>query len=241
MILYTSPRSGTWSASTAAAGYAAAQAADSAVSKPWRSTTNSASWVQVDLGSALTVAAVAISETNASGISVQYGATSTPSTNLGAINTAADGQGRRKGVLAAAISARYWRFNFSGTPTDGAAYWSAGSVWLFATATTLPDPVYPATIDYSRGQDLATLPNGREIAVARGISRARVQLGWRVGPSQDIEQLARLARAGAAWLALGISGEPAMTWPVIFTGPSIVRRKDGFNRERVDLDLLELA
>lgn len=245
--LYHTPIAGTASASSEAAGYLASNATDSAISKPWRSTSTASSWLQIDLGSAQTIAGVSISDTNDSSIAVTVGNSSPPGTSAGNLTPAAglaasvdSPEGRRRGVLAVAGSYRYIRLTFSGTPTDALAYWRAGAVTIWGGAWALPvPPLYPLNIECQRGQDNVTLPNGREFAIARGIDRERMTISFKPNASQAIEQLVRYARAGAVWLDLGVASEPALSWPIHHPAASHTRRKQGYNREPVELVVVE--
>lgn len=245
--LYRLPLAGTASASSEAAGYLASNAPDSAVSKPWRSNTTAASWLQIDLGSAQTIAGVSISDTNGDTIAVTVGNSSPPGTSAGfllahaGLAASVDGpDARRRGLVAVAGSYRYIRLSFSGTPTDALGYWRAGAVTVWGASWALPvPPLYPLSIECQRGQDNVTLPNGSEIAIARGIERERMTISFKPTASQTIEQLVRYARAGAVWLDLGVASEPALQWPIHYPGPSVTRRKQGYNREPVELVVVE--
>lgn len=239
-MLYHTRATGTLSASTAATGYEAVNANDYAVGRAWRSTTAGASWLQIDLGSSRSLDAICINETNAASVAVTYGASSPPGSTLGTLATHADGQGRRKGRIEGDV-ARYVRLSFSGTPTDGAAYWTVGSLLLLTDQLAVPDPLLPLQLDFERGQDNVQLPNGRELPIVRGVSRARLGLSWRVVADVDIEAAARTLRAQECWLDLAVADRPDLQWPVSFPGKQFSRRIEGFNRERFDLQLLERA
>lgn len=246
-ILYRTPRAGTASASSEAAGYEATNASDSAVSRAWRSSNATASWLQIDLGSAQTIAAVSLSDTNGDTIDVTVGNSSPPGTSAGSLvahagiaNSVDSSDARRRGSLAVSGSYRYIRFSFSGSPSDGLSYWRVGAVSIWGASWTLPiQPIYPLNIECQRGQDEVTLPNGREFAIARGIERERMTLTFKPTASQAIEQLVRYARAGAVWLDLGVTSERALQWPIQYPGASSTRRKQGYNREPVELVVVE--
>lgn len=238
--LYHTKLAGDLTASTEQTGYEASNAANYSVGRPWKATVATASWLQIDLGSSKSIDAICINDTNASSCTVTYGASSPPGTTLGTLTTYPDGQGRRKGHIEAGVSGRYIRLSFSGSPVDGTA-WYVGSLLLLADVLSVPTPLYPFNLDFERGQDNVRMPNGRELAIVRGLSRARLGLSWRVAAGTDIEAIARTIREQEAWLDLAVAGRGDLQWPVSCVADTLTRRIEGYNRERHDLQLLERA
>lgn len=242
-VYHTALSPSTATASTAATGYAATNALTTAVGKPWRSTTTAGSTTLIiDLGSSKAVAAVAVNHINASSVTVHADNSATPTTLKGTLTSYADGQGRRKGLLAFSATVRYIMLTFSGTPTDAAAYWTAGSVYVFSTAAALPrDPLFGSDQSIDWPQIAQRLPNGSTLRIDRGTSRMAVRLRFSARITDDVESLARYARAGAVWLDLGLPSAQWCQWPLTHADDGITRQWSGHNREPITLPLLELA
>lgn len=159
---------------TEAAGYDADNVLTTSVARPWRSTTTAGTTTLIiDLGSSKAVAAIALNHVNLASMVVKADNSATPSTVRGTLTTAEDGQGRRKGMLAFSATVRYIMLEFTGTPADAAAFWTVGSAYVFAASAALPvDPLYGSDVQYEYPQSVQSLPNGRDIRIDRGVSRA---------------------------------------------------------------------
>lgn len=151
---------------------------------------------------------------------------------------------RRKGSLAFSATVRYIRFSIAaGSPADGAAYWSIGSAWPFASLLSLPrDPLYGSTaIDWKNPQQRTDLPNGSSETFATGAPHAEVLLQFAGRETDDIEEIVRRARAGTCWFDFGLLNERGMQWPVTHNEDVVTTRLEGFNRRRMDVRLREIA
>lgn len=244
-LYYAAFSPSTVSASTAASGYAGTNVLTPQVAKAWRSTTTGSSSITIDLGAEEYVSAVAVNHVNASSIAVYYGDAADPgaSSGAGTMNTYTDGQGRRKGsLLLEQESVRYIRLVFSGTPTDGAAYWTVGAAHVFESRLPLPrDPLMGSDqrIDYP--QLVQQLPNGQILRVDRGVSRMAVRLRFSGRITDDIEALMRYARATTVWLDMGLPTAQWCQWPMTHVDDGTTRQWTGYNREPLQIGLLELA
>lgn len=244
LLLHTARTPTTATASSAAANYAALNVLQSPVLREWRSTTTGASWLQVDLGASLAVQGVAISLFNCASCTLLADNTATPTTSRGTLTTGIDRQGRRKGSLAFSAAVRYIRFNITGgSPTDAAAFWRAGAVYVFAANLALPrDPLYGGTsIDWVTPQQRVDLPNGRAETWSTGASFAELALQFAGKESDDTEELQRRARAGACWFDYGIASDRGLQFPVVHCEPTTTARFEKFNRRTLDVRLRELA
>lgn len=241
--LYRTPHSpSTVTASTAAAGYAATNVLTTSIGRPWRSTTTGSTTLIVDLGSSKAVVGIAVNHINASSVTVHADNSATPTTSRGTLTSYADEQGRRKGMLAFSATVRYLMLTFSGTPTDAAAYWTAGSVYVFSASGALPrDPLMGSDQSVDYPQLTQRLPNGQTLRIDRGVSRMSVRLRFNGRITDDIAALARYARSGTVWLDMGLPTAQGCQWPLTHVDDGITRQWAGHNREPMTIPLLELA
>lgn len=237
-------------ATSAAAGYAATNVREAPVDKPWRSTSNALQNLDLDLGSARNVVAVAVQGTNAPQFTVLADpVTNPPTTSRGTLTLAQDNNGRRKGVLEFAASVRYIRLQMPATSVvaddDGTVqpYYWVGSVYVFEATLNLPrDPNYgQSTVQHLRPQTSIDLDNGQNVTSSDGAPVSLLQLGFSGRSDQDIERAARLARLGICWLDLGIASERWRQWPVREVSETADRRITRLNGEQVDLRFREIA
>lgn len=234
----------TATASSAAASYPATHVLLPQVLREWRSTTTGASWVQIDLGASLPVEAVAINAFNCASCTVLADNSATPTTNRGTLTTGIDHQGRRKGALAFSATVRYIRFNITGgSPTDGAAFWRAGSAFVFVGSLALPrDPLYgSSSIDWITPQQRNDLPNGRAETWSTGAACAELGLLFAGRETDDVEALQRYARAGACWFDYGIAADRGLQFPVVHCEGVTTMRFEKFNRRMLETRLREVA
>lgn len=239
---HTAHSPSTATASSAAAGYAATNVLTSAVGRPWRSTGTGSTTLIIDLGSSKAVAGIAVNHINASSVTVHADNSATPTTARGTLTSHADEQGRRKGLLAFSATVRYLMLTFSGTPTDAAAYWTAGAVYVFSAAGALPrDPLFGSDQSIDWPQLTQALPNGQTLRVSRGESRMAVRLRFSGRITDDVAALARYARSGPVWLDLGLPSAQGCQWPVTFLDDGLTRQWAGHNREPITIPLVELA
>mgnify|MGYP000750626316 CR=1 FL=1 len=131
---------------------------------------------------------------------------------------------------------------FSGTPTDAAAYWTAGSVYVFSASGALPrDPLMGSDQSVDYPQLTQRLPNGQTLRIDRGVSRMSVRLRFNGRITDDIAALARYARSGKVWLDMGLPTAQGCQWPLTHVDDGITRQWAGHNREPMTIPLLELA
>jgi hypothetical protein len=235
----------TATASSAATGYPATAAMVPGVLRGWRSTAGGTQWLQLDLGSSVSIAAVALQAIMlgsglAPTIAVTADNSTTPTTARGTMVVGTDRNARAKASLEAAspFTARYVRFTFTGA---GSAY-GVGSAFAFGSVVPLPcDPLYGgSSIVMLDPQVRADLPNGTTEVYAAGPSLAELELGFRAKGSDDVEVVRRSARALPCWFDFGLS-DRGRQWPVRHVEAQTERRLAGYNREAVSIRLREIV
>lgn len=228
-------------ASSAAAGFPATNALIPGVSKPWKSTGGGAQWIQVDLGSAQTVTAVALHDMGGGGnvSTIQADTVNPPVTSYSTFSAGTDENGRRKGSALIGASVRYIRFNLTGSIP---AY-SVGCVLVFAASQVVGvDPLYgDTTIRQIDPQVRKDLPNGIVEAYSTGPALSELDLGFAPDPTADIEALRRAARLGPCWIDFGITSDRGRQWPVRHVENETDRQLQRFNREPVSIKLREIT
>lgn len=242
---------------TATAGYDASNTGLSAIARPWVSTVaaNGANddWVQHDYGGTKTIAAVAINSCLQSSGQILIGTGTPPATTYGTIDatTVALAQnGVRKGSWSGAGSARYVRADFTNAATArgagvfatyGTDFMELGALYVFANSMALPvDPLVDSDYKPRYPQNSTDLPNGQNIRVDRGAPFGTITLRFNARDT-DIEQIARIARAGLCWLDLGIANAPELQWPVRFIDDTHTRPLARPRREPVTLSFREVS
>jgi len=162
--------------------------------------------------------------------------------SLGSQSSQVDQVGRRRMLLASGPSAQGWKMAFSGSPTDGAAYWSAGSMYAFTNSLTLPvDPLVGARVRYVRPRIQNELPNGQLTDAKTGPEYAEITMRFRGLRSADLQQLERLADAGVCCLDLGDSLAPWNVWPVRCAMKTIDRAMSRATQDEVELICREVV
>ena len=231
-----------YTAASAAAGYPASNAGNLRVLKPWRSTGLASQWLQVDLGSSVAVAAIAFSDCNFATAIIFADNAATPVTNRGPASIGTDRGNRLKGSRQFAATVRYLRITISGGTSDGLAYFRCGSVLVFTQSQALPrDSLYGGTnVDVVFPQARVDLPNGAMEVNSTGPSYCEIGMSFAARASDDVEVLARRARADVCWLDLGLTDQ-GQQWPIRHGDPRISRRLEKFNRETVPMLVREIA
>ena len=235
----------TATASSAAAGYPATNVLTGQVLKPWRSTSlANTEYIIIDLGAIrlLNGAILAVSATNLATATVYADSSNPPTTSRGTITPALDAQNRGKASLALTGLIRYIKIlASSGSPIDGAAYWSIGPVDVFVNTLAFPrDPIFgESSLDTNTPQTSVTLDNGKIVRDSTGPSFMTPTLTFSGGNGDDHEQIAMLARSGLCWLDLGIATNRGLQWRVMHYDPKITRKLTAYNRESVQIALKE--
>ena len=230
-------------ATSAATGYPASNITQQSCGRPWRSTSAAAQNLDIDLGTTRTAPTLCVQGVNAATCTVSYGSASYTTTSAGTQGLSRDRHGRRKHSLALTGSVRYIRLVFGGSsPDDAAAFFEVGSVYVFSTALTLPqNPLLGSDANPSLPQTLIQLPNGNEFVVERGPARQRLGLRFRGARTDDLDELARRARAGTCWLDLDVAANRELQWPVRHTADSLQRSFSGASQDEASIPLIEVA
>ena len=207
---------GIFSASEAATGYDAANLANSAVGRAWRSTTTGTVTADIDLGASVTVETLFVHETNCSSISVLYGTTTPPGTSGGSITTAEHvPTGRRSGRIYLGVTARYLRLTFSGTPTDGAGYWTAGAVHVFGQVLTLDRaPLLGAQLTITHPRGSKKLANGRMVVWDTGLPLVNLRGRFAGINDTTTQQAIRRAKTGTVLVDIEAPSRSDLVWPM---------------------------
>ena len=236
----------TATASSAAAGYPATNVLTGKVLKTWRSTSSATTeYLIIDLGASTSNPnTLCISGLTMSNVSIYADNTSNPTTLVGTYICAADAQGRYKVsiVLPSSPSYRYIKIKpNTGTPTDGASYWTIGPVDLFTASLSFArDPIFgESSLDTNTPQTSATLDNGIIVRDGTGPSYMTPTLNFSGGSGDNHEQIAMLARSGLCWLDLGIASNRGLQWRVKHYEPKVTRKLTAYNRETVQIALKE--
>ncbi len=228
------------SATTEASGYPASNAALESITRPWRSTTLVEHTYTQNMASA-TAAAVIITDGNFASCTVKNAANAT----LGTITTNVDKlTGRRRGILVATIAATtaIKLVIPAGTPTDGAAYFKVGSMYVFGSSSTLPKSpgmgtkvraIFPAV--------RADLPNGQVAQAAIGSDILVLSMPFIREYSQDGLEILRRARVGTVGLDIEHTDYPELVLPVRYFGGA--QEEDFFNLQvtQTTLELREVV
>lgn len=223
-LYYSRLSPSSWSATSTKAGYSASNAGSTGIARPWASNATGTQQLIGDLGSAQTVRGICIQSCPVSTIDVRADNSATPTTSRGSITPALARHGVYRGSLGVNISARYLSAYFASPTLLGAgagvyskepAAYEVGAFHAFGAVLTLPcEPLLESDIQHSYPQSVEQLPNGQAMVISRGAPYATISLRFRPTASQDIEQIARIARAGICWLDLGVTARPQLQWPV---------------------------
>lgn len=245
------------SLTTAITGYEAANTATTPIRRPWVGSlaANGVNddWIQHDLGSTKTIAAICLNSCLQGSGQILVGPTSTPATVYGTISSSTvktGSNGVRKGSFAGAASQRYVRADFTNASNargDGvfAAYATSlmelGAMYVFGSSMDLAvQPLIDSDYKPRYPQGKTELPNDQVVVIDRGAPSGTITLRFSARTT-DIEQIARIARAGLCWLDLGISARPELQWPVRFVEDTHTRPLASPRREAVNLVFREIS
>lgn len=227
-------------ASTAASGYAAANALIPGVNRGWKSTGTGSQWITVDLGASLAVVGVALQAIDGAniGVSVYADNAAAPTTYRGVMSIGSDANARSKGIFAFSATVRYIRCYVAGSSTVG-----VGSIFVFTAATNLNrGPLYgQTTITPITPQVSNELPNGIIETYATGSATTEISMGFGPAPTDDLDAVRRAARAGPCWLDFGLSNQRDRQWPVRHVEDKSPRKIDRYNRESQSLTFREIT
>ncbi|MBR0346041.1 MAG: hypothetical protein IJI03_12365 [Rudaea sp.] len=230
-------------ATSAQPNYPATNALTTSIQRPWRSNTTTGESITLDLGSSKTVACIAFSACNFFNYTLRADNSAIPTTVIASAATGADDQSRFKGSItpAAPITVRYISITPTGAPTDGAAGYSIGAIYVFPAAPKLArDPLFGVSqIDTNAPQSLTVLDNGATIKDDIGIPYAEITLGFSGGTSDDFGYIFRAGHIGLMWLNLDGTNTTGRQWPVRYFEPKMSRKLQMFNREQVQFVLKE--
>jgi hypothetical protein len=206
----------TATATSAQADYAAANALTQALRVTWRSANTAQSDIVIDLGVAVTLRGLGISEINAGSVVIASSPDNVTYTDRATLAFTADRFARRRACAALNTSARYWRIRIAaGTPLDGAAWWQIGSIYLWGASTEIVAPQYGFAVRTAHNESRETLANGRTAVASLG-TRHDVMTGkFGVTNALVIGDLLAAMRTGAVWLDLQLPTRAWMTWPII--------------------------
>lgn len=228
------------SAQAALVDYPATNLITPEVAKPWRSSSGGfGEWTQAQRSGSsdmhLAVQGVGVDIT---GGNVTAGASS-PSGSIGNIagSIHADGTGRRKATIAVPAPNTYTRVAWFKNGT----YYEVAALYLFATELQLPDALLRSEITTEYPQASVKLPNGTEFPVDRGPPRTRITLRWRRPRADDIEEVARIARAGICWLDLQNPDQPGWQWPVRCVSATLPRQLTHARQDEATLEFVEVV
>jgi hypothetical protein len=191
---------GTISASTAAAGFAAANAGTYRTDSFWRPTGLPASWT-IDAGSAVAVSYIGIAahDLGTKGCTVTVSSSPDNVTFTTRVTIVPTDDSAIMGLFASA-TVRYWRIDItgaSGAPTIG--------VIQFGAVTEFPRPcVYAPSVSFERTRSASYRANISDGGQWLGRSRARVQLS----PVMEVQHLAETWLA-SEWDAFALHAEQA--------------------------------
>jgi hypothetical protein len=236
-------------ASSADPNFPALNLRETPIDRQWRATGVALQNVDIDLGSSVAVAAVAVQHTNAPTLTVfADAAINPPTTNRGTITPATDHTGRRKGILEFSATVRYIRLQIPASSAvaeeNGVAlgYYYIGSIYVFGATLALPrDPLYGSRLEHVSPQDSTDMPNGQVVTVAIGPTFTQINLQFSAQAGQDVERARRLARLAPCWLDLDIASERWRQWPVRSPEPRVSRDIARPRAERIDLPFREIA
>ena len=162
-------------------GYDADFVGEESIAKQWRSTSTSAQTLTVTIGSAA-CKGLFISHCNFSSFTLEYDSTGWVS--LGTVNTREDVRLQRrfgaKDIGSTGVTTTQFRITPGGSPTDGAAYWYVGAVWIFGARYQLersPNLDEVSTVDPNT--ERKRLANGRLVSFARNAYAGRAyRMSW---------------------------------------------------------------
>ena len=231
-ITYTSAASG------ADANYPHTNLLLPSVVRGWRATPPPTAWVQATAASAAGYYFGIQALTGATGGSVLAGPFS-PSTSYGTFAVHSDGSGRTKALVP--VFGMFGELTAFRLTFTGATAKSLGALYLFSDVLTLPDALLRSEVSTTYPQNDVSLPNGTQFTVDRGVPRARITLRWRRPRADDIEQVARIARAGICWLDMEVPEAPWLQWPVRLVQSSIPRQFTTASQDETTLEFLEVV
>jgi len=244
LLYYNRIAPGSYSATSAASGYAAANVDGYAIGRPWRSTSTAANDLQANFG-LQTLRGIMVQDTNIATPSVYYIASGGASVLLSSPGVPPqEPNGRRKILVACNVSAQGCKLNAaSATPTDGASYHSVGSLYAWGAVLSLAcDPLTGSSIRRARPRVQADLDNGQRADAKTGPAYAdSIKLRFRVQAGQDLEVIERLADGGVCGLDLGIANRRDLAWPVMCQARSLERAMSRANQDEIELEFFEVV
>lgn len=228
----------TASASGSLPNYPASNLQTPEVEKPWRhSDILGSAWIQAQRSgsSAMHLALQSVEAGIPQQVSAGSASASTPvGTFAGAMHQ--DASRRSKGNIAVPTPNTFVRVSMSGLQNFG-----VGALYLFATELQLPDALLRSEITTEYPQASVKLPNGTEFPVDRGPPRTRITLRWRRPRADDIEEVARIARAGICWLDLQNPDQPGWQWPVRCISATLPRQLTHALQDEATLEFVEVV
>lgn len=233
----------TASATSAASGYPATNALLQSIGVPWRAANATQNDLIIDLGSAQTVAGIGLTDINALSPVIASSADNVTYTDRATPTFTADRFGRVRGVApVASISARYWRIRFpAGTPTDGAAYFKAGAVYVFGAVATVLNPEYAMNVETQHAESRETLANGGIAIAAIGNRFDAVSGKLRLDASVSMGSILPGLRQGVVWLDLELSTRTWWSWPLINNAGADRESLENPAQANVDLNAREVV
>lgn len=210
-------------ATSAATGYPALNAASEYLDRPWRATSALAQTLTYDLGASYNIAALMVHDGNFASCTVETSPDNSAWTSQGTITMVANDGLRYRGIVGSlAVSARYIRINISaGTPNDyamyGTTYYRVGAMFVMTRKESVRSPVYGFAVKRLRPNVNTQLPNGVRAIATTGQALDVISASWThdVTGSQVVQPIIQRPRDGICILDCELpSPRNWMLWPV---------------------------
>ena len=245
-LYYSQHTLSTASATEEAAGYAATNLGLRSIVQAWRSTTTGSNVITLDFGSDKTMAGILLQASNLGAATVGSAtAAAYPTfTARGTVTHGVEDNNRRKAILAlSGITARYLRVTTpgGGSPQDGSAYWSVGTVYAWASSETVtPGPELGISQSFDLPRITRRLTNGRTAVASTGSPFSRISFEFREKRgTESVRNLVYQMLTGICGLTLGYSNQPELCWPLEIVAEEISRDLPEIVFSSLNLELCE--
>lgn len=227
-------------ATAAAVGYPATNALLQAIGQPWRATDATQTDLIIDLGTALTVRGIGLQDTNAASVTIASSPDNITYTDRVTPTLPSDRFGRRRGIGAVNLSARYWRIRIAaGSPVE--AYWNIGAVYVFGSAAAITNPTYGLQFETNHAENRTFLANKREVVSAVGTRFDLISGKFELDPTTTTGTFFQSIRGNVVWLDMEITSRAWSTWPLFNSAGSDKETLPNYAQYEVDLNAREVV
>jgi hypothetical protein len=236
-----------FAATDAQAGYPASNIGLQSLGRPWYAIDAGGKEVTINFPAPSLVQVLHLHDVNFATANVQKSVSGGAFVNVGALNPAANEDGRYRGYLTIneALCTALKIQIAAGNPTDGLLFWRVGSGYLFRTVLTLPFALeYGYELDTQYSQIGTVLVNKRK-AVARigggSADHDEIKLPYNAKNSESLADIVRRTRLGTCLFTTDLPNYPEELWPVIRQEDNSTKSRYAVNLAKRSITLTEVV